>query len=95
VTQAKLRLHFFQVKTDIIVLTRRSQILVSRLTPQSHFQAIAAEPRHTICLSGGWGLPISPDVSSNLCDAKTQIPELRLFQSQHALAVGTHAEHVG
>ena len=32
---------------------------------------------------------------SNSCNPKTQIPEIRLPQSQHALTVGAQAEHVG
>jgi hypothetical protein len=32
---------------------------------------------------------------SKSCYPKTQIPEIRLLQSQHSLTVGAQAEHVG
>jgi hypothetical protein len=32
---------------------------------------------------------------SNSCNPKTQIPEIRLLHSQHALTIGAHAEHGG
>jgi hypothetical protein len=37
----------------------------------------------------------SADGSSNSRNAKTEIPEMRMLQSEHALAVGPQAEHVG
>lgn len=63
-------------------------------SPQAHAQAIAAERRHHLLVRGCL-LPTSPDVSSISCNAKAQIPNPRLFQSQHALAVGPQAQHVG
>ena len=44
-----------------------------------------------ICVRAAW----AEDLNSNSRNAKTQIPELRLLQSQHALTVGPQAEHIG
>jgi len=41
------------------------------------------------------GVPIQGDLkTSNSRNAKTQIPEMRLLQSQQAFTVGPQAEHV-
>jgi hypothetical protein len=58
---------------------------------------VGSAGKHTFCQpdSKNPGSPSERTRISNSCNPKTQIPQIRLLQSQHALTIGAQAEHGG